>query len=217
MDTTESGTQDEPVIDSSRIIVRFILMLGLLSACQSNPTPAGSKGTPPATPSEVLSPSPSANAIADEPPWGLDATTMPDSIDGVRSALEAIPVDLRGPVKYVKVLQRFDPVEVTVADAGGGSIVAFPWDDVRAFPGKAGSFDFVRAVSNGDMEGYVGLEREDRSLGRADPLVWATGHDSGHYLVVFGDPRSLWVFLIDGSSPEARAAIASTFADAVAS
>jgi hypothetical protein len=183
-----------------------ILLMFLVPGCGSTETPpAGSSASPSTTPSPA----------ADVPPWGLDTVRVPDSVAAIRSAFESFPDDLRGPVKYVKVLQRFDPLEIALSDGGRGSVLAFPWDKVRAFPTDPGSFAFTQAVADGRMEGYERIQVEDRSLDGGAPLVWVTSHEGSHHLMVFGDPDSLWVFVIDASSPETRATIASMFVESV--
>lgn len=194
----------------ARGLIVIVSVAALVAGCSGG----GGSSTPSSTGSSATSATPSPSPVtaspdpSTEPPWGLDAVTLPGDTQAVRAVLEALPEDIAGPVKYEAVLERFDPV-ILRTDDGRGTIVAFPWSRVRAFPGKPGSLAFLRTVTR-DPSAQV----EGRSLDARAPIVWIAWTSGPQSFAAWGDPGSLWVFLVTADSEPARATIAQLFADA---
>jgi hypothetical protein len=146
----------------------LVLACLLLVSCATTSTDGA--GTSPSESASVAptGPAPSASeaqVVVSPPPFGL--SVVPEGRAAALAALEAIPKDVRGPVRWISSLERFAPVDFTLPDGSQASMIVMPWGEVRAYPGKPGSIAFMRMF----MEQTPTFKASSKSLDPSKPLA----------------------------------------------
>jgi hypothetical protein len=125
-----------------------------------------------------------------EPPWGLAEQAMPNDIVRVIQILRALPPGSAGPIRYDPMLGRFREVAL-VTEQGAASLVAMPWDLVRAFPGDPGVGAFLEMLAD-ERGTTVVVSSED-----SDETQWALLKDAAdRSLLAVGRRGGEWVFVL---------------------
>jgi hypothetical protein len=184
----------------TRVLAALVVALtaAVLTGCSGSSSPVATTAAASTTASEP-------------PPWGLDAVALPSTQREIEALLEAMPAEVAGLPK-----QPVSANEAAYGDAGMGQMSGSMETFLRVMDlgGSAGNeygtaAPFIGAlVDNGD------IGNEGASLETDGPIVWAAGHTAGstdYYSVMWGEPDSRYVFLIEGTSEAERLALIEAF------
>lgn len=146
-----------------------------------------------------------------EPPLGLGSAPVPESQEDIDSILEAMPVELDGLVGTVS------GNEVSYGEGGMGEVSGSMETFLRVMTVGGEEYGtgarFVEAIVEAG-----GIEIEEQELDPAAPLVYVAGvtpaGEVEYASVMWADPASPYVLLIQGTSEEQRAALIGAYVNA---
>jgi len=177
-----------------------LLMVGLLlvvPACSSDGDGSASADGAPAT----------------EPPWGLDETPVPTSQEEIDEVLGAMPTDLDG-----------------LTGAVGGNEIGYGAGGMGEVAGSMETFLRIMTIGGeeyGQGASFIGaivqgggIEVEGQELDPEAPIVYLAGltpaGDITYASMMWAEPASPFVLLIQGTSPEQREMLIAAYEQAAA-
>jgi len=184
-------------------VIPLVLVVGLLagSACTS------SDGDP-STPERTTA------SVSDQPPWGLAATPVPTNQEEIDAVLAAMPTEVDG------LMGTVGGNEIGYGEGGMGEVAGSMETFLRIMTIGGEEYGegaaFIEAIIQGG-----GIEIEGQELDPEAPIVYVAGltptGEVTYASVMWAEPAAPYVLLIQGTSPEQRAALVAAYEDAAAS
>jgi hypothetical protein len=175
------------------------LLLALAPAC----TGTDGGGTP-------------TSATVATPPWGVDPATLPTSDDEVEAVLASMPEQVAGLAKQPQTGNEVGYGDTGMGEMAGSMEVFLRVMDLGGENAYGTGAPFLEAmVDTGDTGG------EAAQLDPDGDLVYAAGTttvgDVRYATAMWAAPDSRYVFLVQGTTEDERAALIAAFNDAAAS
>jgi hypothetical protein len=157
-----------------------------------------------------------ASVTVAEPPWGVDPATLPTSSDEVEAVLASMPARVAGLTKQPPTGNEVGYGDTGMGEMAGSMEVFLRVMDLGGKSAYGTGAPFLEAmVDTGDTGG------EAAQLDADGDLVYAAGTTTvGHVdyaTAMWAAPDSRYVFLVQGTTEDERAALIAAFNDAVAS
>jgi hypothetical protein len=148
---------------------------------------------------------------ASEPPWGLDAAPLPETETDVSAVLAAMPTELDGMTGTIQ------GNEIDYGDSGMGEIAGSMETFLRVMTLGGEDFGtgapFIEAIVQSG-----GIQVEGQELDPQAALVYVAGTtpagEVDYASIMWANPDSRYVLLIQATSPEQRAALIEAYVDA---
>jgi hypothetical protein len=160
---------------------------------------------------ETPSASPSSSALG--PPWGLLSTPVPGSQEEIDAVIAAMPDEVEG------LTATAQGNEIAYGESGMGEVSGSMETFLRIMTIGGDEFGqgapFIEAIAE-----TGGLEVEGQDLDPDASIVFLAGltpaGDVTYASVMWADPSAPYVLLIQGTSPEQRAALVAAYEQAAA-
>jgi hypothetical protein len=154
-------------------------------------------------------------ATVAEPPWGVDPATLPTSDDEIEAVLTSMPEQVAGLTKQPPTGNEVGYGDTGMGEMAGSMEVFLRVMDLGGKNAYGTGAPFLEAmVDTGDTGGEVAQLDPDGDL------VYAAGTtaagDVDYTTAMWAAPDSRYVFLVQGTTQDERAALIAAFNDAVA-
>lgn len=159
-------------------------------------------------------PATTGSSVSDQPPWGLGAAPVPTSEEEIDAVLAAMPTELDGLTGTV------GGNEIGYGEGGMGEVSGSMETFLRVMTIGGEEFgsgaSFIEAIVQAG-----GIEIEGQDLDPDAPIVYVAGvtpaGETEYASVMWAEPSSSYVLLIQGTSTEQRAALVAAYEAAAAS
>jgi len=153
-------------------------------------------------------------SVSDQPPWGLETAPVPTSEEEIDAVLAAMPTELDG------LTGTIGGNEIGYGEGGMGEVSGSMETFLRVMTIGGEEFGagapFIEAIVQAG-----GIEIEAQELDPDAPIVYMAGvtpaGESEYASVMWAEPSSTYVLLIQGTSTEQRAALVAAYEAAAAS
>lgn len=170
--------------------ISALLVVGLLLIVPACSSDGGGSGSPDASSTTPM-----------EPPWGLDEIQVPTSQEEIDAVLAAMPTELDG------LTGAAGGNEIGYGEGGMGEVAGSMETFLRIMTiggeGYGEGASFISAIVQGG-----GIEIEGQELDPDAPIVYLAGltptGDITYASMMWAEPASSYVLLIQGTSPEQR-------------